>query len=121
MGRSFAGDVEHLSELIKKGITHKGFALIDILQPCVSFNHKNTYSWYRERGYKLENEDGYELGDKKAALEKALEWGEKIPIGVIYRKELPVYEEQLPALGKGPLVTQKIDPRRAQSLIAEFL
>ncbi len=121
VGRSFAGDIEHLSELIKKGITHKGFALIDILQPCPSFNHKNTFQWYRERVYKLENEDGYDPGDKKAALEKALEWGEKIPIGVIYRKELPVYEDQLPALRSGPLVTQKIDSRRAESLFAEFL
>jgi 2-oxoglutarate ferredoxin oxidoreductase subunit beta len=121
VGRSFAGDVEHLSGLIKKGITHRGFALIDILQPCVSFNHKNTFQWYRERVYKLENEDGYDPSDKKSALEKALQWGEKIPIGVIYRKELPVYEDQLPALRKGPLVTQEIDSRRAESLFAEFL
>ena len=121
VGRSFAGDIEHLSSLIKKGITHKGFALIDILQPCPSFNHKNTFQWYRERVYKLEDEDGYDPGDKKAALEKALEWGERIPIGVIYKKESPTYEEQLPALSKGALVTQKIDPTRAKKLLAEFM
>jgi 2-oxoglutarate/2-oxoacid ferredoxin oxidoreductase subunit beta len=120
VGRSFAGDIEHLSDLIKKGITHRGFALIDILQPCVSFNHKNTYQWYRERVYKLENESDYDPSDKKTALEKAFEWGEKIPIGVIYKKELPVYEDQLPALSKGPLGTQKIDPGRAKILFAEF-
>jgi 2-oxoglutarate/2-oxoacid ferredoxin oxidoreductase subunit beta len=120
VGRSFAGDIEHLSGLIKKGITHRGFALIDILQPCVSFNHKNTYQWYRERVYKLENESDYDPSDKKTALEKAFEWGEKIPIGVIYKKELPVYEDQLPALSKGPLGTQKIDPGRAEILFAEF-
>lgn len=121
VGRSFAGDIEHLTDLIKKGITHRGFSLIDVLQPCISFNHKNTFSWYRERVYKLGDEDGYDPGDKKAALEKALEWGEKIPIGVIYRKELPVYEDQLPALRKGPLVAQKIDPKSAGSLFTEFL
>ena len=121
VGRSFAGDTEHLSDLIKMGITHKGFALIDILQPCPSFNHKNTFQWYRERVYKLEDEDGYNPDDKKAALEKALEWGERIPIGVIYKKESPTYEEQLPALSKGALVTQQIDPGRAKKLLAEFM
>ncbi|OGO23434.1 MAG: 2-oxoacid ferredoxin oxidoreductase [Chloroflexi bacterium RBG_16_50_9] len=121
VGRSFAGDIEHLSDLIKKGITHRGFALIDILQPCVSFNHKNTFGWYRERVYKLEGESGYDPGDKRAALEKAQEWGDKIPIGIFYRKELPVYEDQLPALNQGPLVSQKIEPGRVASLINEFL
>ena len=121
VARSFAGDVDHLSSLIKKGITHRGFALIDILQTCVSFNHKNTFQWYRERVYKLEGEDGYDPGDKKAALERALEWGERIPIGIIYRKELPVYEDQLPALSKGALVRQGIDPARAGKLFAEFM
>ncbi|MBA7616863.1 hypothetical protein ES703_24165 [subsurface metagenome] len=121
VGRGFAGDAEHLSSLIKQGITHRGFSLVDILQPCVSFNHKNTFSWYRERVYKLDDESVYDPGDKKAALEKALEWGERIPIGIIYRKELPVYEDELPALGKGPLVTQKIEPKRVESLLAEFL
>jgi len=121
VGRGFAGDDEHLSSLIKQGITHRGFSLIDILQPCVSFNHKNTYSWYRERVYKLEDESGYDPDDKKAALEKAQEWGERIPIGIIYRKELPVYEDQLPALRKGPLVRQEIDPGRAEKLFAELM
>ena len=121
VGRGFAGDAEHLSNLIKQGIAHRGFSLVDILQPCVSFNHKNTYSWYREWVYKLEDESGYDPGDKKTALEKALEWGEKIPIGIIYRKELPVYEDELPALRKGPLVTQEIAPKRSESLLAEFM
>ncbi len=121
VGRSFAGDVEHLSGLIKQGITHRGFALIDILQPCVSFNHKNTFQWYRDRVYKLEDEGSYDPGDKKTALEKALEWGERIPVGIIYRKELPIYEDQLPALRGAPLVTREIDPGRAETLFAEFL
>jgi 2-oxoglutarate/2-oxoacid ferredoxin oxidoreductase subunit beta len=120
VSRGFAGDVDHLSNLIKKGIAHRGFALIDILQPCVSFNHKNTFQWYKERVYKLEDEN-YDPGDKKAALEKALEWGEGIPIGIIYEQNLPVYEDQLPALSKGPLVRQQIDPARVEELFAEFV
>ncbi|MDH4268734.1 MAG: 2-oxoacid:ferredoxin oxidoreductase subunit beta [Dehalococcoidia bacterium] len=120
VGRGFAGDIDHLSNLIKRGITHRGFALIDILQPCISFNHKNTFQWYAERVYKLEDES-YDPSDKKAAIEKALEWGEKIPIGVIYKGDLLVYEDQLPALSEGPLVKQIIDPRRVEKLLAEFM
>ena len=120
VGRSFAGDIDHLSNLIKRGITHRGFALIDILQPCISFNHKNTFQWYKERVYKLEDER-YDPSDKKAALEKALEWGDKIPIGIIYEENLPVYEDQLPALSKGPLVRHEIDPARVETLFAEFV
>lgn len=120
VSRGFAGDIDHLSNLIKKGIAHRGFALIDILQPCVSFNSRNTFQWYKERVYKLE-EEKYDPGDKKAALEKALEWGDKIPIGVIYEENLPVYEDQLPALSKGPLVRHELDPSGVEALFAEFL
>ena len=121
VSRSFAGDVDHLASVIKEGIAHKGFALIDILQPCVSFNHKNTYSWYRERVYKLKDEVGYDPGDRKTALEKAQEWGDRIPIGVIYKSELPTYEDQLPALKKGPLVSHRIEPGQVEKLLAEFM
>lgn len=121
VSRGFAGDVNHLVNLIKKGITHKGFALIDILQPCPSFNHKNTYSWYRGRVYKLEEEANYDPSNKAAAFDKAQEWGERIPIGIIYRKELLTFEEQLPALSKGPLVKQKIEPGQVEGLLNEFL
>ena len=120
VGRGFAGEIDHLANLIKKGISHQGFALIDILQPCVSFNRKNTFQWYKQRVYKLEDEK-HDPSDNKAALEKALEWGDKIPIGVIYEENLLVYEDQLPALGGGPLVRQEIDPARVETLFAEFV
>ncbi len=120
LARGFAGDTEHLADLIKQGIRHKGFALVDILQPCVTFNHKNTYDWYRERVYKL-NETNYDPSDKPAAFEKAQEWGARIPIGVIYKKERAIFEEQIPALTKGPLVRQKIDPMQVVKLLGEFI
>jgi 2-oxoglutarate ferredoxin oxidoreductase subunit beta len=120
VARGYAGDMDHLAGLIKKGIAHRGFALIDILQPCVSFNHKNTYQWYKERVYKLEDEK-HDSKDRKAALEKALQWGERIPIGVIYEADSPVYEDHLPALSKTPLVKQKIDTRRVEKLLTEFM
>ncbi|MFC1917260.1 2-oxoacid:ferredoxin oxidoreductase subunit beta [Chloroflexota bacterium] len=120
LARGFAGDIEHLTGLLKMGIEHKGFALIDILQPCVSFNHKNTYQWYQERVYKLEGQE-YDPGDKLAAFARAQEWGDHIPIGVIYRKERPVYEEQLPALKESSLVKQKISPLQFEALLDEFI
>ncbi len=119
LARGFAGDIEHLSGLLRMGIEHHGFALIDILQPCVSFNRRNTFKWYRERVYKLEDES-HDPGDKMAALAKAQEWGDQIPIGLIYKNERPVYEEQLPALKKMALVKQNIDPLQFEALLDEF-
>ncbi len=119
VARSFAGDIDHLADLIKQGIAHRGFALIDILQPCVSFNHKNTFQWYRERVHELEQE-GDDRSNKRAALERALEWGEGIPIGIIYQDKLPVYEDGLPALKEQPLVRQHVDHGRVEKLLTEF-
>jgi 2-oxoglutarate ferredoxin oxidoreductase subunit beta len=119
VARSFAGDVDHLSGVIKAGINHRGFALIDILQPCVAFNFKNTFDWYRQRVYKLGEE--YDPTNKPAAWEKSQEWGDRIPIGVIYRGEPPTFDQQIPALQKGPLVKQKTQPELVERLINEFL
>jgi len=121
LARGFAGDIGHLSALLKMGIEHRGFALVDILQPCVSFNHKNTYQWYQERVYKVEDESAYDCTDKIAAFAKAQEWGDRIPIGLIYRKERPIYEEELPALKEMTLVKRKIDPLQFEALLDEFI
>lgn len=83
VARGFAGEREHLKELIKEAILFKGTALVDILQPCVSFNKVNTYQWYGERVSKLEKP----LSDRYEAMKIADLWGEKIPIGVIYRND----------------------------------
>jgi 2-oxoglutarate ferredoxin oxidoreductase subunit beta len=120
VARAFAGDIDYLSQLIQRGIRHRGFALIDILQPCVSFNHKNTLKWYRERVYKLDEEKSYRPGDKKQALEKAQEWGERIPIGIIYEQKRPTFGDKLPALQKGSLVKQKLELVRVRALMEEF-
>ncbi len=93
--------------------------MIDILQPCVSFNHRNTHAWYKERVYRLDTA-GHDPASRTAAFEKAHEWGERIPIGVIYRADKPAFEEQLPALRNGPLVKQGIDPGRVEALLREF-
>ncbi|HEY8476226.1 MAG TPA: 2-oxoacid:ferredoxin oxidoreductase subunit beta [Chloroflexota bacterium] len=111
VARGFSGDTKHLVWLIQEGIKHKGYALIDVLQPCVTYNKVNTYDWYRARVYKLEEEAGYDPTDRLAAWQRSLEWGDRIPIGILYRVERPTYEEQVPVLQAGPLVRQPLDGR----------
>jgi len=120
VARGFAGDVQHLSQLIMRGIQHRGFALIDILQPCPTFNHQNTYAWFRERVYKLDG-DEHDPANRRAALEKAQEWGDRIPIGVVYREQRATFEDRLPGLGRGPLAERQLDPAEAEKLLVEFL
>ena len=109
VSRSWSGDVTHLTWLITEALQHRGYALVDVLQPCVTFNRQYSYDWLRPRVYKLEDEDGHDPGDKEAAWDRAKEFGERIPIGIIYRAEdKPSYEEQVPALDAGPLVTQPL-------------
>ena len=100
VARGFAGDPEHLKELMKDAILHKGFSLIDILQPCVTFNKINTFEWYRQRVYHIE--PGYDPEDRINAFQKALEWGDRIPLGIIYRNHRPVLEERIPVLKDSP-------------------
>jgi 2-oxoglutarate/2-oxoacid ferredoxin oxidoreductase subunit beta len=121
VARSFAGDIDHLSDMIKKGINHQGFALIDILQPCVSFNHKNTYSWYQRRVYKVNEGNTYDTGNKETALKKSQEWGDHIPIGLLYQTRTPTYDEMISDTSRGPLVNRTIAPENTLSLLSEFM
>jgi 2-oxoglutarate ferredoxin oxidoreductase subunit beta len=117
--RGFAGETEHLKGLMKEAIAHKGFAMLDILQPCVIFNMINTYDWYRKRVYHIE--PGYNPEDKIAAFQKALEWGERIPIGVIYRNLRPTFEERLPSIAEKPLVKQpQFNVEKVEATLKEF-
>ena len=112
VARGFAGDPEHLKELIKDAIQHNGFALVDIFQPCVTFNKLNTYDWFRERVYKLE-EANHNTSDKKAAREKAEEDigsdYNMVPIGLFYKEERVPYEQELPQVKDKPLIDKELD------------
>jgi len=108
VARGFAGDTKHLQKLMVEAIKHKGFGYIDVFQPCVSFNYVNTWDFYRQRVYKLE-ETEHDVRDKQKALEKSSEWGEKIPIGVFYKEERPTYRDSLPHVKDVPLTKLPID------------
>lgn len=115
--RGFAGDTAHLKELIKETINHKGFALVDILQPCVTFNKINTYEWYRQRVYHIGPE--YNPEDRIEAFKMALQWGDRIPIGVIYRNNRPILEDRIPILDT-PLTRQTFDASKLETTLREF-
>jgi 2-oxoglutarate ferredoxin oxidoreductase subunit beta len=107
IARAWSGDVPHLIDMMVAAIQHQGAALLDIFQPCVVFNPDYAFDYYRERVYKLGEENSYDPTDRNAAWAKAHEGEERLPIGLIYRVEgKPTYEDQVPALQAGPLVGQ---------------
>ena len=127
IARAFSGEPKHMAKVIAEGITHRGYALIDVLQPCVTYNKVNTYDWYRKRIYHLENET-YDPADREAAWAKAREWEERIPLGILYRGEgLPTYEDQVRALEGGSPVSRLVElartphPEQYERLKEEFL
>lgn len=114
VARGHSLDMEQLQHLIQEALNHRGYALIDVMQVCVTYNREMGYDWYREHTYKVEDEEGYDASDLQAAMAKALEFpgGDRIPTGIIYRTEdVPAYEEGEPTLEAGPLVEQPLYPR----------
>jgi 2-oxoglutarate ferredoxin oxidoreductase subunit beta len=104
VARGFAGDQDFLKGLMKEALQHKGFSLVDILQPCVTFNHVNTFKWYRERVYHIESDhDPY---DRNKAFEKSLQWGNKIPTGVFFKNNRAIMEERISVIQEDTLVKQ---------------
>lgn len=119
VARGFSGDKPHLINLMKEAITYKGYAHLDIFQPCVVWNKVNTAKWYRDNTYYLPQD--YDYTDFYRAYEKAMEWDEKIPLGIIYKVEKETYEEQFDFINNGtPLVDRKLDPMAAEKLMKDF-
>lgn len=115
VARGFSGDPKHLAELMKQAIQHRGFALIDVFSPCVTFNHDNDYAFFRPRVTKLEDE-GHDTSDWKAACEKAMLWDETIYIGLFFRAPRPALDEHEPILRQdGPLAHRPLGLTEAQS------
>ncbi len=111
VARGFAGDHAQLVSLMKAAITHRGYAVIDILQPCVSFNKINTYQWYKERVYELEPE--YDPSDRVEAFRRALEWGDRIPTGIFYKTDRPILEDNFDVIRDTPLIKQAFSKQKA--------
>ncbi len=119
VARGYAGDMHHLTEIFKQAIMHKGFSIVDDFQPCVAWNNVNTYEFYKERIYKLE-EEGHDSTDMDEAYRKAREWGDRIPIGVFYRMERPAYIDYFPFLKGEPVVRLPLDSFDITEMMKDF-
>lgn len=128
VARGFAGDKEHLKSLYVQALTHDGFALVDVFQPCVTWNKLNTFAWFRERVYKLE-ESAWDTTDRARALELSLSTFHemtctpeqcRVPIGVYYREEgRPTYEHSLDAAAT-PGFERVRTPRDVSAIMARL-
>jgi 2-oxoglutarate/2-oxoacid ferredoxin oxidoreductase subunit beta len=119
VARGFVGENEQLVELMKAAINHKGYALLDIFQPCVVFNKVNNFQWYKEHTYQLP--ENYDPSNRMEALKKAFEWEEGIPLGILYREEKPTYTEAIEVLREGPaLVDRNLNPERVLPFLDDF-
>lgn len=116
--RGFSGDSVHLKNLIKEAVNHEGFSLVDILQPCVTFNKINTYEWYSRRVYHIEPE--YNPENRAEAFKRSLEWGDRIPLGIIYRNNRQILEDRIPVIKDEPLVRQSIELSMIEAALKEF-
>jgi 2-oxoglutarate/2-oxoacid ferredoxin oxidoreductase subunit beta len=121
VARGYSAEPKQLMDLIKQGMEHKGFAFIDVFSPCVTYNHDNTYAWFKERVKKLEDDPSYDSADWHAAMKRALLWGDEIPIGKFFqRTDLPSLDQVEPVLNEGgPLAHREL--RIAPQVVREFI
>ncbi|HZJ83300.1 MAG TPA: 2-oxoacid:ferredoxin oxidoreductase subunit beta [Clostridia bacterium] len=120
VARGFSGDIPHLVKLMKEAILYKGYAHLDIFQPCVVWNRVNTFAWYKKRVYHLP--DDYDYTNYEEAYKKALEFGDRIPIGILYKVEKPTYEDKFDFVKDGPpLVDVELNPLDAEKLMRDFI
>jgi 2-oxoglutarate ferredoxin oxidoreductase subunit beta len=124
VARGYSAEQKHLTELIKRGIEHKGFSFLDVFSPCVTYNHDNTYQWFKPRVKKLEDDPSYDPSVWTAAMENSLLWGEEIPIGRFFeRKDVLSLHAAEPVLNDGPLVHRepRVPPNVARAFIEELM
>src|SRR5216110_288917 len=125
VARAFSGKQKHMVEMFKGAIQHKGFALVDVFSPCVTYNKDNTYQWFNPR-VKLLEDQGHNPADFSKAIERGYQWGDEIPIGLFWKRtDLPSLEDLEPVLhdGNGPLACRKlgISDQQSRALIDELL
>jgi 2-oxoglutarate ferredoxin oxidoreductase subunit beta len=117
VARAFSGDIEQSKEIFKKAILHKGYALVDVFQPCVTYNKINNYKWFKDNTYYLE--DSYDPSNREEAFKRAIQEG-KSPLGVIYtnpKKTTFEDNQHIYKDSKTPLFQRDIDLLKLRSLI----
>ena len=120
VARAFTGNKDHLVSIMKQAIAYDGYAVVDILQPCISFNKVNTFAYYKQRVYEIDKT--YDYTDKSAAFQKAMEWGDHIPIGILYQEQRQTFHQKNPILKQGiPLVDRTTSLEKVEQLMKEFI
>jgi 2-oxoglutarate ferredoxin oxidoreductase subunit beta len=122
VARAFAGDIEQTKEILKKAITHKGYALVDIFQPCVTYNKLNTYQWFRDNTYYLD--DSFDPHNRSEAFKRAIET-DKLPLGIFYvNTSKKTFEENISASAltktNKPLYEYEPDVRKLSDFFERF-
>ncbi|MQG11136.1 MAG: 2-oxoacid:ferredoxin oxidoreductase subunit beta [SAR202 cluster bacterium] len=123
VARAYSGDVRHLSGIIQQGINHKGFSIIDVFSPCVTFNLNNTHDFFKERVKKLEDEE-HNTTDWKLACEKAMVFGDTIYTGVFYESDRSALEDVEPVLKEGGPLSMRplgLGKKEAQNIIDRMM
>lgn len=119
VARGFSGMQAHLVKLIRLAMNHNGLSIVDILQPCVTFNKVNTFAWYRSRCYELPAE--YDPTNWESAMITAGEWGDRIPVGVIYKNDRPAYDDHFEILEHGALAYQDVDKSALSDIMNSYI
>jgi 2-oxoglutarate ferredoxin oxidoreductase subunit beta len=120
VARGYAGDIPALTELMIEVAEHQGVAVLDILQPCVTWNKNYTPGFYQENTYQLDKK--HDVTNKEAAFKKSLEWGIKqIPLGIFYQVDQPTYESQLPQIKDKPLIEISPERKDLRELFEKFI
>ena len=120
VGRGFSGDQKGLVKLMVEAIRHKGFAVIDILQPCVTWNRQLTWKFYNEHTYSLQDDD-HDITNKTQALEKAMENGDRYPVGVFYKVEHLDLVSGMALPEKGALKDHPTELKDVQKIIDDLM
>ena len=123
VARGFSGDQKHLQGLMRRAIEHRGFSLVDVFSPCVTFNHDNDFPFFKERVRKLEDE-GHDPGDWKSACDKALQWGDTIYTGLFLEVDRPTLDDLEPVLEEGGPIARRplgLTPEQSKRIVARMM
>jgi 2-oxoglutarate ferredoxin oxidoreductase subunit beta len=123
VGQSFSSDLKGLTALIEAGIAHKGFSLINVFSPCVTYNKINTYDWFKENLVKIDEIEGYDSSDVHLAMETLMK-NKGLVTGLIYQnKERQSYQELIQGYSDKPLSESNlhIEQDHFEKLMSEFM
>lgn len=123
VAQSFSTDLKDLTSLIEAGINHKGFSLINVFSPCVTYNKVNTYDWYKENLTKLSDIEGYDPHNRKEAMQTLMNH-HGLVTGLVYQDtERQSYQELLKGYAETPLTTAnlQLDQEHFDKLVKEFM